>query len=65
MSEPSNQIRIRLEGRLEILEAAVGRYEAFATLLKGNWQRRAIADPTRRARLRLGNVHVAGVVEIG
>ena len=44
MSELSSQIRIRLEGRLEILEAAIARYEAFDALLKGNWQRRAIEE---------------------
>jgi hypothetical protein len=44
MSSPPNQIRIRLEGRLEVLEVAVDRYEALAALLKGNWQRTAIEE---------------------
>jgi hypothetical protein len=44
MSEPSHQIRIRLEGRLEILETAIPRYEALLSLLRGNWQRRAIEE---------------------
>ena len=42
MSELSHQIRIRLEGRLELLEAAVGRYKGFGSRLGGNWRRRAI-----------------------
>lgn len=42
MSALSNQIRIRLEGRLEVLEGAVDRYKAFARLLGSGWQRQAI-----------------------
>lgn len=42
MSDLSTEIRIKLEGRLEVLEAALGRYRDLERVISGNWRRRAI-----------------------
>lgn len=41
-SEVVVRLRIKLEGRLEVVEAALPRYRDFERVLVGNWRRRAI-----------------------
>ncbi len=47
MSAPSPEIRIKLEGRLEVLEAALRRYAELEQRVGGQWQRRVIEERTQ------------------